>query len=79
MRWLSAIAVGLIVGYQRLISPILGASCRFYPSCSEYSRQAFLSKSFGRACWLTVRRLVKCQPFHPGGYDPLDEETEDSQ
>ncbi|MDH4128954.1 MAG: membrane protein insertion efficiency factor YidD [Spirochaetota bacterium] len=57
--------------YQKLISPLFPPSCRFYPSCSEYARLAFLKYSFFKAFYLSLKRLIKCQPFHPGGYDPL--------
>lgn len=66
-----------IRAYQRLLSPLLcallGPTCRFYPSCSEYARQAFATRPFARALGLSLRRLARCHPFHPGGYDPLDE------
>lgn len=75
-RWLCAPVLLLLFLYKRLISPLLGNACRFYPTCSEYARQAYLSRPFLTASWLTIRRLAKCQPFHPGGYDPLDPEDE---
>ncbi|PIW02002.1 MAG: membrane protein insertion efficiency factor YidD [Deltaproteobacteria bacterium CG_4_9_14_3_um_filter_63_12] len=57
--------------YQRYLSGALPPSCRFQPSCSEYTRQA-LQKYGGLRGWmLGIRRLAKCHPFHPGGYDPL--------
>jgi len=73
-RWLCAPILLLLFLYKRLISPLLGNACRFYPTCSEYARQAYLGRPFLTASWLTIRRLAKCQPFHPGGYDPLDPE-----
>ncbi len=77
-RWLCAPALFLLYLYKGLVSPLLGNACRFYPSCSVYAREAFLRKRFPKACWLTARRLCKCHPFHPGGYDPLDPEEESS-
>ena len=77
-RWLCAPPLVLIYLYRGLLSPFLGNDCRFHPSCSRYSREAFLRRSFPMACWLTLRRLCKCNPFHPGGYDPLDPEEESS-
>jgi hypothetical protein len=62
--------VVMLAVYQRLISPLLPRRCRFAPSCSEYARLAVLSHGVGRGVWLALRRLVRCHPFHPGGYDP---------
>jgi len=57
--------------YRRLISPLLPASCRFYPSCSCYAIESFKKYGVARGALLTLRRLAKCHPFHPGGYDPV--------
>jgi len=65
------ILIGFIRGYQLLISPVLPPSCRFYPSCSEYARQAVSKHGAGKGSWLSFRRLVRCHPFHPGGHDPV--------
>jgi len=62
-----------IRAYQLLISPMLGRRCRFYPSCSNYFIEAVQKKGALKGCWLGLRRLLKCHPFHPGGYDPVDE------
>jgi putative membrane protein insertion efficiency factor len=62
---------GVIRLYQRLLSPLSPPSCRFYPSCSEYARQAIEKHGAFRGTWLTLRRLVKCHPWHPGGPDPV--------
>jgi putative membrane protein insertion efficiency factor len=61
----------LIVGYQRLISPMLPPSCRFYPSCSAYALEAVQVHGALRGSWLAVRRLGRCHPFHSGGLDPV--------
>jgi uncharacterized protein len=65
----------LIAGYQRWISPFLGDRCRFYPSCSVYAKTAIEVHGAARGSWLAVRRLVKCQPFHPGGFDHVPPPT----
>jgi uncharacterized protein len=57
-------------GYQLLIRPVLPAACRFSPSCSEYARLALIEHGFLGGLWLTVKRIGRCHPFHPGGYDP---------
>ncbi len=61
----------LIRAYQILISPFLGNNCRFAPTCSQYARECFKKFSFPRALWYSSRRICKCHPFHPGGYDPV--------
>jgi putative membrane protein insertion efficiency factor len=63
-------------GYQYLVSPMLGNNCRFYPSCSDYAREALERYGSLRGSWLAVRRLCRCQPFHPGGYDPVPDPLE---
>jgi uncharacterized protein len=62
---------GLVRGYQLVISPALPPSCRFTPSCSQYALEAIMRHGAVRGTWLTVRRLVRCHPFHPGGFDPV--------
>ncbi len=64
-----ALIAVIIRGYQLLISPILPAACRFYPSCSEYARQAFMKHGPFKGLTLTCKRLAKCHPYHPGGVD----------
>jgi putative membrane protein insertion efficiency factor len=61
----------LIRCYQLAIAPLLGPRCRFYPSCSEYSMESLRRHGVLRGLWLTVRRIVRCHPWHPGGYDPV--------
>ncbi|RLC26912.1 MAG: membrane protein insertion efficiency factor YidD [Deltaproteobacteria bacterium] len=65
------IPIALIVVYQRFISPFWSPSCRFYPTCSSYARQAFLKYGIIKGGVLSAVRLCKCHPFHPGGHDPL--------
>jgi putative membrane protein insertion efficiency factor len=62
---------GLVRGYQILLSPLLPPSCRFTPSCSQYAREAIMRHGAVRGTWLAARRLVRCHPFHPGGFDPV--------
>lgn len=68
---MSRICIGLLRFYQRWISPLKGQSCRFYPTCSSYSIEAYQHYGFIKGSYLTIRRLLRCHPFHPGGYDPL--------
>ena len=63
-------AVAALAVYQRLLSPFLPQSCRFAPSCSEYARQALTGHGLLRGSALALVRLLKCHPFHPGGWDP---------
>ena len=68
---LSRLAVILIRAYQLTISPYLGNhKCRFYPPCSVYALQVYKEWGFLRGSWLTFKRLIKCGPWNPGGYDP---------
>jgi len=60
---------GLVRVYQLTLSPWLPRSCRFYPSCSAYAREAIERHGCARGGWLTLRRLLKCHPLHPGGVD----------
>jgi putative membrane protein insertion efficiency factor len=60
-----------IIAYRRWISPGLPARCRFYPSCSAYALEAIARHGAIKGFWLTVRRIGRCHPFHPGGYDPV--------
>jgi len=65
------IAMGLIRFYQLTFSKVLPPSCRFYPSCSQYGYEAIQKHGFFKGGWLTIKRLARCQPFYPGGYDPV--------
>jgi putative membrane protein insertion efficiency factor len=57
--------------YRKYLSPLKKPSCRFYPSCSQYAREAIEEYGALRGAVLAARRLLKCHPFHPGGYDPV--------
>ncbi len=61
----------LIDFYRYFISPIKPASCRFYPSCSLYSRQSLIEHGIVKGLYFSLLRIVKCHPFHPGGFDPV--------
>ena len=63
--------LAFIIFYQRFVSPLTAPACRFYPSCSEYALQAIKRYGLWRGLWLFLRRILKCHPFHPGGYDPV--------
>ncbi|WP_459763543.1 membrane protein insertion efficiency factor YidD [Alkaliphilus crotonatoxidans] len=68
---MAKICIGLLRFYQRRISPLKGQTCRFYPTCSTYSIEAYQHYGFFKGTYLTIRRIIRCHPFHPGGYDPL--------
>ena len=57
--------------YQLLISPLFPSSCRFYPTCSQYAREAVLDHGVLKGTWLALKRLARCRPFGPGGFDPV--------
>ncbi|MDI9447148.1 MAG: membrane protein insertion efficiency factor YidD [Bacillota bacterium] len=61
----------LIRFYQQVISPLKKPTCRFYPTCSHYAVQAVEKYGAWKGFWLAVKRVLKCHPFHPGGYDPV--------
>lgn len=61
----------LIKIYQKFFSGVFGRKCRFYPTCSEYARQAVTKYGAIKGVYLSVKRVLKCHPFHKGGYDPL--------
>jgi len=71
MYLMSKILIVLIVFYQKYISPLKPATCRFYPSCSDYTIQAIQKHGFGKGIFLAIRRILKCHPYHAGGYDPV--------
>lgn len=67
-----AVRVGLVLlrAYQLLLSPLLGGQCRFHPTCSHYAADALVKYGLWRGSAKAARRLLKCHPWHPGGYDP---------
>lgn len=68
---MTRLAVLLVRGYQGIVSPWLAPRCRFHPSCSSYAIEALQQHGALRGMWLTLRRLGRCHPFHPGGHDPV--------
>lgn len=65
--------IGLVRIYQRLLSPLLGPRCRFYPSCSAYTAEALQRHGALRGGWLSARRITRCHPLNDGGLDPVPE------
>jgi len=65
------IIILLIQLYKTIISPFFPSTCRFYPSCSSYSIEALKKYGFIKGFFLSIKRILKCHPFHPGGYDPV--------
>ncbi|MBS0352133.1 MAG: membrane protein insertion efficiency factor YidD [Proteobacteria bacterium] len=68
---MSRFLIILLRTYRFMISPFLGNCCRFYPSCSVYSEEAIQEFGIWKGLMLTLWRLLRCQPFNPGGYDPV--------
>lgn len=68
---MKTVLVGLIRFYQRFISPLTGPSCRFHPTCSNYALEAIQKYGAVKGSWLAAKRIGRCHPFHPGGYDPV--------
>jgi putative membrane protein insertion efficiency factor len=65
------IFIYLIRGYQIFISPCLPPTCRYFPTCSSYCIQAIEKYGAAKGLWLGLKRVLRCHPFHPGGYDPV--------
>ena len=68
---MSAILIALVRAYQRLLSPLLGPRCRFYPSCSQYAVEALQVHGAIKGCALSLHRLCRCHPLNAGGLDPV--------
>lgn len=68
---MKSILLFIVRGYQLLISPVLPPSCRFSPSCSQYSLEAISKYGALKGFWLTIKRVIRCNPWNPGGYDPV--------
>lgn len=70
-RIVTTLLIFVIEAYRLLISPLLGPCCRFTPSCSRYTQEAIRVHGPLRGLWLGARRILRCHPFHHGGYDPV--------
>jgi putative membrane protein insertion efficiency factor len=68
---MNKLLIGLLRAYQYALSPMLGRSCRFFPSCSEYAIEALGRHGTLRGSYLAARRVLRCHPWNPGGYDPV--------
>jgi uncharacterized protein len=68
---MKTLLIALLRTYQYAISPFLGRRCRYYPSCSEYAVEAVEKHGAIKGGWLGVKRVCRCHPWHPGGYDPV--------
>jgi len=73
---MKTIMIALIRGYQKFISPLPPPSCRFYPTCSQYGIEAVKTHGALKGGWLTLKRILKCHPFHPGGVDPVPDKKQ---
>ena len=69
---MKTLIICMINFYRKHISPLFPPKCRFYPTCSQYALEAVTKYGALKGSWLAVKRLLKCHPFHPGGYDPLE-------
>lgn len=71
LSWPVQLALALITLYQRTLSPLVGQSCRFQPTCSHYAQDAYRAYGFWRGSWLTLRRIGRCHPWGGHGFDPV--------
>ncbi|MCY2985543.1 MAG: membrane protein insertion efficiency factor YidD [Planctomycetota bacterium] len=70
LQLVQAFCIGMVRFYQRAISPLLGNNCRFSPTCSQYMIEAIEKYGVLRGAWRGTKRICRCHPFTPGGYDP---------
>lgn len=73
IKWptLKGVAIGIIKAYKIFVSPLFGPTCRFYPSCSSYAIESIRVYGLLRGILRAIKRILKCHPLHPGGYDPV--------
>jgi putative membrane protein insertion efficiency factor len=77
--WKARILLGLIGAYQGAISPLTFSPCKFHPTCSRYAAEAIRTHGARRGAWLALRRLGRCHPFGPGGFDPVPDRLDDTE
>ena len=68
---MQTILIAILRAYKYFVSPCLPSACRFYPTCSDYTRQAIARHGAVRGAWMGLKRLARCHPFHAGGFDPV--------
>lgn len=68
---MKSVVIQLLAAYKRFLSPLLPSACRFHPTCSEYMMEAVRRYGTAHGVWLGTRRLLRCHPFHAGGFDPV--------
>jgi len=66
-----SLLLAVVRAYRYAVSPMLGSNCRFFPSCSDYAVEALEKHGAMKGLWLTIRRVARCHPWHPGGHDPV--------
>jgi putative membrane protein insertion efficiency factor len=76
---LRKIPIGIIKFYQVVLSPMLGPTCRFHPSCSYYAIDAITQHGLVKGCWLSLKRVLRCHPLNDGGYDPVPEKKQNKE
>ncbi|CAD5941950.1 Putative membrane protein insertion efficiency factor [Planktothrix agardhii] len=74
---IKTLLITLIKGYRFLISPLFPPACRFHPTCSQYAIEALETFGIIQGSWLALKRILRCHPYHPGGYDPIPPKPED--
>ncbi|CAC5340560.1 hypothetical protein PA905_31010 [Planktothrix agardhii CCAP 1459/11A] len=74
---IKTLLITLIKGYRLLISPLFPPACRFHPTCSQYAIEALETFGIIQGSWLALKRILRCHPYHPGGYDPIPPKPED--